>query len=245
MSPVWAVEPADTAVLFGQLTVLNCQATGFPAPSVTWMRASGIIEFENRKTNFEMYKWYRVIYFNQFECHSTDREKTSFVKLESSTDLLLADNGSLIIHSAERQHEGYYQCNAKNNIGKGLTKTISLKVNGEYCSGSLYYSQLWNDLSLAMLSMLFFSSCSFSSEVFKSKRNCRRQTNLDVRSRRRSTAKSYLEYSSSSTNSHQAYTNWSGVRTALTLPVKKLRWNLSLHGDKFVRLWPYVYSSIR
>lgn len=43
VSPVWTIEPMDTSVLFEQSIVLNCQASGFPTPSVTWKKASGMV----------------------------------------------------------------------------------------------------------------------------------------------------------------------------------------------------------
>lgn len=41
--PKWIVEPEDTAVLDTQLTIINCQADGYPEPRVTWTRVSGSV----------------------------------------------------------------------------------------------------------------------------------------------------------------------------------------------------------
>ncbi|XP_065220187.1 cell adhesion molecule Dscam2-like isoform X2 [Planococcus citri] len=56
-------------------------------------------------------------------------ETNSLNELDQSNDIVVINNGSLIINSAERHHEGYYQCTADNGIGKSLTKTVSLRVN--------------------------------------------------------------------------------------------------------------------
>lgn len=39
--PKWIIEPEDTAVLDNQLTIINCQAAGYPEPRVSWTRVSG------------------------------------------------------------------------------------------------------------------------------------------------------------------------------------------------------------
>jgi len=41
--PKWIVEPEDTAVLDNQLTIINCQAEGYPEPRITLTRVSGLL----------------------------------------------------------------------------------------------------------------------------------------------------------------------------------------------------------
>lgn len=41
-------------------------------------------------------------------------------------------NGSLNFNHVTKDNEGQYLCEAKNNIGTGVSKVIFLKVNGKY-----------------------------------------------------------------------------------------------------------------
>jgi Down syndrome cell adhesion protein len=41
VAPSWELEPKDTSVLYQHSTALHCQATGFPQPTSTWLRARG------------------------------------------------------------------------------------------------------------------------------------------------------------------------------------------------------------
>lgn len=39
--PRWQIEPTDANVSAGQDVVLNCQATGYPTPTVVWKKSIG------------------------------------------------------------------------------------------------------------------------------------------------------------------------------------------------------------
>ena len=41
VAPTWLIEPQDVSVLFQHPVSLHCQATGFPSPTITWMKAKG------------------------------------------------------------------------------------------------------------------------------------------------------------------------------------------------------------
>ena len=46
-------------------------------------------------------------------------------------DLELLGNGSLVLWRVSLRDEGQYTCSAENGVGEPLTKTVSLKINGE------------------------------------------------------------------------------------------------------------------
>lgn len=54
----------------------------------------------------------------------------------SNMDLQYAvlSNGSLSISPAAHHHEGQYMCRAENGIGRGLSKIITVSVNGKFVS---------------------------------------------------------------------------------------------------------------
>lgn len=44
----------------------------------------------------------------------------------------MLENGSLIFERVAKDSEGHYLCEARNDIGAGLSKLIFLKVNGKW-----------------------------------------------------------------------------------------------------------------
>lgn len=51
--PKWKMEPKDSNVQAGQDVILNCQADGYPAPTITWKKAVGNIPGEYKDFLFE------------------------------------------------------------------------------------------------------------------------------------------------------------------------------------------------
>lgn len=45
--------------------------------------------------------------------------------------LLVSSNGTLLLVTAEKAHEGRYSCTADNGVGRKLIKRVTLTVNGE------------------------------------------------------------------------------------------------------------------
>ena len=51
---------------------------------------------------------------------------------ELTSKLKVSANGTLIISSARKNHQGRYTCRALNKVGQDLTATISITVHGFY-----------------------------------------------------------------------------------------------------------------
>ncbi|CAG9795734.1 unnamed protein product [Diatraea saccharalis] len=96
--PRWRLEPNDVAVAAGQDVTLQCQADGYPKPTIMWKKAVG----------------------------NTPGEYKDFM-FEGSSRVL--ENGSLVFERVAKDSEGHYLCEARNDIGAGLSKLIFLKVN--------------------------------------------------------------------------------------------------------------------
>ncbi|XP_037873453.1 cell adhesion molecule Dscam2 isoform X2 [Bombyx mori] len=96
--PRWRLEPSDIAVAAGQDITLQCQADGYPKPTITWKKAVG----------------------------NTPGEYKDFM-FEGNSRVL--DNGSLVFERVAKESEGHYLCEARNDIGAGLSKLIFIKVN--------------------------------------------------------------------------------------------------------------------
>ncbi|XP_065347787.1 cell adhesion molecule Dscam2-like isoform X4 [Cloeon dipterum] len=96
--PRWVVEPSDQNVVLGKSVALQCQADGFPKPTVTWKQAIGKQPGDYREIGYR------------------------------SQRLRVMENGSLVIARAMEENEGYFLCQASNGIGAGLSKVIHLNV---------------------------------------------------------------------------------------------------------------------
>lgn len=96
--PKWVVEPKDISVQANQDLMLNCQAEGYPVPTITWKKAVGSTPGEYKDFLFE-------------------------------PNISLNKNGSLYFTKIAKASQGYFLCEAKNDIGSGVSKVIFLKVN--------------------------------------------------------------------------------------------------------------------
>jgi Down syndrome cell adhesion molecule len=96
------IEPTDVKVLMGNLVALNCQADGFPTPTIVWKQ---VIDSQT----------------NEYRDFKFDPDG-------SNTNTRYFDNGTLILKNVT--NEGSFLCQAKNFIGV-ISKLIKLSVNGE------------------------------------------------------------------------------------------------------------------
>lgn len=99
--PKWIVEPEDQSAVLGNTVIISCEADGSPAPTISWKQAIGDPSDE-----------YRDLGFSKADSIET------------------YPNGTLIIQNVSQSHEGYFLCQAKNEIGAGLSKLIRLTVHG-------------------------------------------------------------------------------------------------------------------
>jgi Down syndrome cell adhesion protein len=126
--PRWTIEPADTNVASGQDVVLNCQADGYPIPNITWRKADG-------KRNIVLPIHQNVTYLFSLTGNNPGEYKDFLFE----PNVKFYKNGSLEFFHISKDSEGYYVCEAKNEIGTGVSKVVFLKVNGEQLR---HYSRL-------------------------------------------------------------------------------------------------------
>ncbi|XP_050442016.1 cell adhesion molecule Dscam2 isoform X15 [Adelges cooleyi] len=98
--PRWILEPTDKAFAQGGDAKIECKADGFPKPQVTWKKAIG-----NSPGDYKDIK-----------------------DLKPGNDDIKVEEGTLTIHNIQKNHEGYYLCEAVNGIGSGLSAVITISV---------------------------------------------------------------------------------------------------------------------
>lgn len=91
MPPQWSFEPQDTNAMLGNPIAINCEANGYPQPTITWFKGKN--------------------------------------KASKEFQAILLKNNSLTVNFATTDDEGFYMCQANNEIGNGLKKIIYVNVN--------------------------------------------------------------------------------------------------------------------
>lgn len=116
--PRWTVEPTDANVAAAQEAILHCQAEGYPTPTITWKKAIG----KQKHIRF-------VFVFNSLVARA-GQQPGEYKDFLFEPNVHQYQNGSLNFMHVSKDNEGQYLCEAKNNIGTGVSKVIFLKVNG-------------------------------------------------------------------------------------------------------------------
>ncbi|XP_047103802.1 Down syndrome cell adhesion molecule-like protein Dscam2 [Schistocerca piceifrons] len=97
--PRWIQEPVDRNVTRDETVMFDCQAEGFPVPTVVWRKAIGRQPTEYQDLSARNH------------------------------GVQIFSNGSLLIQHALSEHAGQYMCEATNGIGAGLSAVVVLTVH--------------------------------------------------------------------------------------------------------------------
>lgn len=97
-----------------------------------------IAKFLGNNDNKEALGRNSIKYFKFPQTGNTPGEYKDFM-FEGSSRVL--ENGSLVFERVAKDSEGHYLCEARNDIGAGLSKLIFLKVNGKCSFFILTYIQ--------------------------------------------------------------------------------------------------------
>lgn len=142
MAPRWTVEPSDGSAAAGQDVILHCGASGHPEPTITWRKAVGMFPLYmaslSLSLSLSVSPWRRAFIWNSLDfCFQVAAFVLSgdtpgeFKEFLFEPNVSLFPNGSLLFTRINKESESHYLCEARNNIGSGVSKLIFLKVNGE------------------------------------------------------------------------------------------------------------------
>lgn len=109
------VEPQDVEVLHQEPAAVHCRASGFPEPTVTWMKAPEAAAGSSSPA----------------PAVPEEQAAAEYTPLAGDALLAVADNGSVLLSAAQPQHAGRYMCQARNGIGPGISKVVHLRVKGK------------------------------------------------------------------------------------------------------------------
>ncbi|XP_052126797.1 cell adhesion molecule Dscam2-like isoform X3 [Frankliniella occidentalis] len=115
--PRWLVEPQDVEVLHQESAAVHCRASGFPEPTVTWLKAPEQVGPGSGSGP-------------PAAALAPVPDEGSAAEYAPLGDPLLAvaENGSVLVAAAQPSHAGRYMCQARNGIGPGISKVVHLRV---------------------------------------------------------------------------------------------------------------------
>ncbi|XP_043207619.1 Down syndrome cell adhesion molecule-like protein Dscam2 isoform X5 [Amphibalanus amphitrite] len=96
--PRWIIEPTDKEFALSSTAEIQCKADGFPKPRMAWKKAAGSRPEDYRALG------------------------------HSDSSIQVRDDGTLVINSIQKRDEGYYLCEADNQIGPTLSAVIYVNV---------------------------------------------------------------------------------------------------------------------
>uniref|UniRef100_T1IT66 Down syndrome cell adhesion molecule-like protein Dscam2 n=1 Tax=Strigamia maritima TaxID=126957 RepID=T1IT66_STRMM len=96
--PRWQIMPHNSTVKKHDSISVPCRANGFPPPEIKWTKILGDVATGQR------------------------------IELNNSKAFNVLPDGTLQINEAKLEDQGFYFCSANNQIGKGLSRVIYIKV---------------------------------------------------------------------------------------------------------------------
>uniref|UniRef100_A0A8B9HER9 Cell adhesion molecule L1-like b n=1 Tax=Astyanax mexicanus TaxID=7994 RepID=A0A8B9HER9_ASTMX len=128
--PEWEVEPKSQLNMIGANVVIECSASGRPTPTVGW-RVNGrplsgtTVYISHSPTACYHIYIYIAIYFRSNICNMLPvMSKVDSASAVEGPRFSVYKNGSLEIHSVEREDEGEYSCFTENTEGKSAISAV-------------------------------------------------------------------------------------------------------------------------
>lgn len=123
-------------------------------------------EFVHLNSNIRIGYIFMYVFFSLFYIHRIGKAVGSapgeYKEFLYEPNVSLFGNGSLHFKKITKEAQGHFLCEAKNNIGAGVSKVIFLKVNGKMANTFLlfYFSRLF--FPGFIISLIFFKKKPFN-----------------------------------------------------------------------------------
>ena len=84
------------------------------------------------------------------------------------------EEGTLLLNNIQKSSEGYYMCEAVNNIGSGLSAVVMISVQGnDFATNRRFYVVGRNGMGWEASTIVCFSAANFRDEIPKPDRSAR------------------------------------------------------------------------